>query len=114
MKQGEADGLLELWIALDHHVGTRPEAVEVTPLSRQETFPPDQACGFQRRGDLVAQRWDRAVLRPAIGNELDDAQLLALLDQVRERYTGGIGQRLRPDVGAWRSDDDVVHRRRHA
>src|SRR5450755_1267171 len=91
VEEREAYRLLDLRIALYLDVRTCPEAVHVGPLLRDQTFPTGQARGGERGHDLIEERGARAQARPAIGDELDDAQPLARLQPSSDGDAHDIG-----------------------
>jgi hypothetical protein len=95
VEQREADRLLELRVALDLDVGAFPEVIEVGALLCQQHLPASLLGGTQRGGHLIAQRGQRALLRPAIGDVLDHVELLAGLQHVGEHVPRDVGRRLR-------------------
>ena len=111
VEESEANGLLQLGVAFDRDVRARPEVVEVATLVGEQPFPPREARRFQRRGDLVAQRGDRALARPPVGDELDEPEAFSWLEHVGHGDAGRVGRQLRCDVDVRGTDDDVVHGR---
>jgi hypothetical protein len=73
-KSGEPHRLLELDVAVDLHVGACPELIQVMPLLCAQPRPAGLAGGGERGDDLVFQSGTRAKARPAVGDELDQAQ----------------------------------------
>jgi hypothetical protein len=61
VKEGEANGLLKAWVALDLDVRAAPEVVQVGALLRYEPLPAGVARLAERRRDLVADRRQRAL-----------------------------------------------------
>src|SRR5436853_4300380 len=87
MEEREAYRLLDLRIALELDVCMCPEIVQVGPLLGEQVLPAGQACSGQRGPDLVVDGRPRPQARPAVGDELNDAQPLARLQP------GGYGTR---------------------
>ena len=110
VEEREADRLLQLGVALELDVGALPEVVEVRALVREQPVPAGVARLGERGDDLVAQRRHRALARPAVGEELDDAQPLARREVGGDRDAAEVGpalrRRRRSRPGAL---DDVVH-----
>src|SRR5204862_3256640 len=77
VEEREPDRLLQLGVALELDVGTVPELVKVRPLVIEETLPAGVAGLSQGGDDLVANRRQRALARPAVGEELDHPQSLS-------------------------------------
>ena len=71
VEEREAHRLLQLGVALELDVGALPEVVEVVALVGDQAVPAGVARLGQRGGDLVAQRRQRALARPAVGEQLD-------------------------------------------
>ena len=113
MEEAEADRLLELGVALDLDVGPRPEAVEHLALGRAQPVEAGVPRLREAAADLGADRVDRAVARPAVGEELEDPQLLAGRDVGGDRHAPGVRGRLDVDGGAVGPVDLVIHRGRH-
>ncbi len=90
MEQGETDGLLYLGITVDLDVRAGPEIVKIGPLLGEQPLPASLAGGGQRGRGLVAQRWQGALLRPSIGNELDEPQLLTRSKQRGDGHATGV------------------------
>src|SRR6266511_5959607 len=76
VKEREPQRLLELDVAVDLHVRARPKLVEVSPLLGAQPLPAGMARGGEGGRHLVAQVRKRAKARPAIGEELDQAESL--------------------------------------
>lgn len=112
VEERETDGLLQLRIAFQLDVGTLPEVVEVRALGRHEPLPPRVPCLGERRGNLVAERRRRAAARPAVGEELDDAEPLARFEVRGDRDPAEVAVRLgNADIRSVRPVHHVVHRR---
>ena len=56
VKEGEADRLLQLRVALELDVGAGPEVVQILPLLPAAALPADVASAGAGGGDLVAER----------------------------------------------------------
>ncbi len=113
VEEGEADRLLQLGVAVEFDVGALPEVVEVLALGAGQRLPAGVAGLGDGAADLVADRRLRALRRPAVGEELDDPQLLPRLDRARHRQPPELVPGLdRVEAGAVGPFDQVVHRRR--
>src|SRR5258708_11154696 len=77
MEEGETYRLLDLRVALQLDVCTPPKVVQVGTLLGEQALPAGQACGPERSPDLIEDGRPRAHARPALANELDNAQPLA-------------------------------------
>src|SRR6266699_3875320 len=110
VEERETYRLLDLGIALQFDVCTRPDVVQVGPLLGEQALPAGQARGRQCGPDLIVDGRPRTQTRPAVGNELDDAQPLARLQPRGGGHTGDIGDTFgRDDRLGWPLDA-VVHR----
>ena len=112
VEEREAHGLLELGVALELDVGAVPEVVEVRALAGEQAVPARVSRLGERGDHLVADGRERALARPAVGEELDDPQALALARGRPRRSRGRRRAALRERLGAVGALDDVVHRRR--
>src|SRR5262249_49600548 len=63
----EAHGLLELGVALELHVGAAPELVEIRALPVEKALPTGVARLRERGDDLISDRRERTLARPAVG-----------------------------------------------
>ena len=113
VEQPEADRLLQLGIALELDVGAVPERIEVRALRVDEAVPAGMARLRQRRDHLVADRRERAPARPAVREELDDAQARSLLEIGRDGDAADVRAGLGGDVRAIRTVHDVIDGRPH-
>ena len=113
VEEREADGLLEREVAVELDVRPVPEVVEVLALRLAQAVPAGPPRGRERRLGLVAQRRQRALARPAVGQQLDDAQRLPGLQLRADRHAREVGLALGRGVDVVRAVEDVVHPRRH-
>src|SRR4029078_738155 len=74
VKEGKADGMLELGVPLELDVGGGPEVVEVRPLPFEQAVPARVLGLCNCRDHLVAGRRQRTLARPAGGPELYQRQ----------------------------------------
>ena len=74
VEEAEADRLLQLAVAVDLDVRPVPEVVQVLALARHQPVPARVPRRRERGVDLVAHRRQRALARPAVGEELRDRQ----------------------------------------
>ncbi len=110
----EAHGLLDLRGAVDLDVGDLPERLEALGLLFDDPVPAGVQRADQRRRNLIAQRGDRALARPAVGDELGELEVLADIERGRAGQPCPVGMRV--DLHrrrAVRGVDDVAHRRGH-
>ena len=70
-----------------------PEFVEIAPLLREERVPAGSPRGHEGRGDLIAHRRQGALVRPAVGHELDEPKPLSRLEDVGRDDAGRVGLR---------------------
>src|SRR5258708_9499165 len=110
MEEGKADRLLDLGIALDFDISMPPERVQVGTLLSQETFPTREASQREGSHNLVVNRGPRALARPAIGQEFDDAQPLARLQRGSDDDADNIGRVLRLNNGLGWPLNVMIHR----
>lgn len=108
VEEGEADGLLDLLVAVDLDVGAGPEVVEVAALFVQESLPAAVGRGRQGRVDLVAHRGPGAGPGPAVGDQLLQPQPLSRLQDGGDGQPGQVHRLLAAAGGALGSFDDVV------
>ena len=85
VEQPEADGLLDLHVAVDLDVGALPEVVEELALLRQQPVPAGQLGGGQGARHLGDQRGPRPLAGPAVAEVLDQPQFLARAAPRRRR-----------------------------
>jgi hypothetical protein len=109
VEEREADRLLQLGVALELDVGAVPELAEVRPLVVEEALPAGVAPLCERRHDLVAHGGERALTRPAVGEELDHPQSFPRGEFARDGNAPDIGTALRNRFRAVRAFDDMVH-----
>jgi hypothetical protein len=114
VEEAEPDRLLELHVAVELDVGVRPELVEVLPLTRQQAVPTRMPCLCERADHLVAERRERALTRPAVGQELDDAQPLSRREGRRDRHPADLGPALRCGFGVLRPVHEMFHAGPHS
>ena len=109
VEEGEAHRLLDLGVAVDLDVGAVPEVVQIGPLLLDQAVPARLAGTGQRGGNLVPQCRPRTLRRPAVGDELDQAQPLARLEGGGDRHAPEVGEALGRDVRRRRGPITVVH-----
>ena len=114
VEQPEAHGLLDLGVALQLDVGAGPEVVEVGALLGQQAVPARQPRRGQRRHHLVVDRGPGALARPAVGQVLDDPQLLARLQPGGDRQPADVVGAPDVQVGVLGPVDLVAHAGGHA
>ena len=110
----EGHRLLQLDVSLELDVGAAPELVEVRALVALQSVPTRVPRGGQSGHDLVAQRRLGAPARPAVREELDDAEPLSRRELGRDGEAADVRPALRGRLEPVRPLDDVVHARRHA
>ena len=110
----DADGLLQLGVALDLDVRVGPELVEERALLAAQPLPPGVAGGRETGPDLVVHGRQRPPRRPAVGQVLDHAQHGAGLQPADDGGAADVLAGLGGDLGALGAADLVVHRRGHA
>ena len=110
----EADGLLELGVAVQLDVRAGPEVVQVGALALDEAVPARVLGHGDRGGDLVADRGQRTLARPAVGEELHDSQALARREVGGDAQASDVGEALSLEDRGVRALDHVVHRCGHA
>jgi hypothetical protein len=108
VEEGEADGLLDLLVAVDLDVGAGPEVVEVVPLFVEEALPAAVRGRRQRRLHLVAHRGPGAGAGPAVGDEFLDAQSLSGFQDGGDRQPGDVHVALAAGRGPVGAVDDMV------
>ncbi len=77
MEQAEPHGLLDLDVALDLDVGSIPEVVQERTLIGDQAVPAGQPRAAQRGPHLIPHGLQGPYARPAVADELDQAQPLA-------------------------------------
>lgn len=108
VEEGEADGLLDLLVAVDLDVGASPEVVEVGPLVLQQPPPAAVRGRRQRRLDLVAHRGPGADAGPAVCDQLLHAQPLSRFQHGGDGQPGHVHVALTARRGPFGAGDDVV------
>ena len=108
VEEGEADGLLDLVVAVHLDVGAGPEVVEVRPLFGDQTVPAAVRGGGEGGVDLVAHGGQGPVAGPAVRDEFLHAQPLPRLQHAADGQPGHIGGGLAARGGAFGPGDDVV------
>ena len=86
----EAHGLLNLGVAVDLYVSSRPEVIEERSLLGDQSFPARRASREERRGDLVPQGGLRSRVRPPVRDELDDPESLTRLEFIDRNDPRGV------------------------
>jgi hypothetical protein len=109
VEEREAESLLEFGVALELDVRGPPEVVQALALAGQQPVPARVPCLDEGCDGLVPQGGQRTLARPAVGEELDQAQPLPGLEVGGDGHATDVGralaQRLRP---RW-AFDEVVH-----
>ena len=113
VEEREPHGLLELPVAVDLDVGVRPEVVEEVALALQQRFPAGALGGRDGGVDLVAHRRQRALARPAVGEELREPQDVVRAEFGRQPHAPEIGRGLGAGDQPVDLLDHVVHPGRH-
>ena len=113
VEEAEADGLLQLGVALDLDIGAMPEAVEVLALAGHQSVPPGVHGSSNGRCNLVAQGEGRPLRRPPVGQDLDDPQRLSRGQVGCDQAAGQVGEGFGFGGGSPRSLHQVVHAGRH-
>ena len=109
MEQAEPDRLLDLVVAVQFHVGPAPEVVQVTTLLGAQRVPAGLGRDQQRPLDLVAQRGPGPDRGPAVADELDQVELLALVEPAADGQPGQVRQGLAGLVQLRVGDHPVLH-----
>ena len=113
LEEREAHGLLQRRIAVKLDVRPLPHVVEIAVLRPPQAFPARPPRRSQGQVDLVAQRRQRPLARPPVGEELDDPQPLPRFQLGAHRQPGQVRLTLRRRDGPFGPIDQVVHRGGH-
>ena len=111
VEEREAHRLLELRVALQPDVRAVPEVVQIGPLLGDEPLPTRVPGRGQRGLDLVPQRRDGPLLRPAVGQELDHPQARSGVEHRRQGHAPEVLAAVRRRLDPRGPVDEVVHSR---
>ena len=113
MEEGETHGLLELGVAVQLHVRSIPEIVEIGTLGLDQPIPASVPRRGQGGDHLVADRCQRALARPPVGQKLDHSQPLPVRQARGHGHSANLLPALRSRLGPFWTVDDMVHARGH-